>query len=68
MALKEGDRIACVAMPQEKNPIPAGAQGTVTFVTQVGSGRDAFTQIGVNWDNGRTLMLVVPPDQYERVL
>jgi hypothetical protein len=30
-----------------------------------GAGRDAWLQVGVDWDNGRTLMLTVPPDEYE---
>jgi hypothetical protein len=34
---------------------------------EVGHGPDAWHQIDVAWDNGRTLMLVAPPDEFEVV-
>lgn len=43
------------------NPIPPGTTGTVTAVRQQGT----WAQVDVDRDNGRTLMLVVPPDQFE---
>jgi hypothetical protein len=52
-------------MPDDPYRIPASSTGTVTAVRKCGSGRDAWFQVDVNWDNGRTLMLVVPPDQFE---
>jgi hypothetical protein len=48
-------------MPDDPDPIPPGTTGTVTAVRQNGT----WAQVDVNWDNGRTLMLVVPPDQVE---
>jgi hypothetical protein len=56
-----GDRIRLLAMPDDPDPIPPGTTGTVTAVRQNGT----WAQVDVNWDNGRTLMLVVPPDQVE---
>ena len=64
MNLKPGQRIELVAMNDDLDPIRPGTRGTVRLVHRVGTGHDAFTQVDVAWDNGRSLMLVVPPDQY----
>jgi hypothetical protein len=57
---KRGDRVELIAMPNDPNPIAPGTQGTVwhdpVWVF------DTWT-IGVKWDNGGTLNLVVPPDR-----
>ena len=58
-----GDRIRLLAMPDDPDPIPPGATGTVTAVRQ----QRTWAQVDVKWDNGRTLMLVVPPDEFEVV-
>jgi hypothetical protein len=58
-----GDRIRLVAMPDDPNPIQPGTMGTVTVVRPHGT----WAQVDVAWDNGRKLMLVVPPDQVEVV-
>ena len=47
------------------DPILPGTTGTVTAVRRYGSGRDIWHQVDVDWDNGRKLMLVVPPDEFE---
>ena len=60
-----GDRIRLVAMPDDPDPVPPGATGTITHVEQHGTGRDAWLQVEVDWDNGRKLTLTVPPDQFE---
>jgi hypothetical protein len=62
-----GQRIRLLAMTDDPDPIPVGAQGTVLGVSLVGHGPDAWHQIDVAWDNGRTLMLVSPPDELEIV-
>ncbi|MRR10090.1 hypothetical protein EG831_08485 [bacterium] len=49
---------------QLRNPIPAGSTGTVTSVRNYGAGREPWFQVDVAWDNGRKLMLVVPPNQF----
>lgn len=56
-----GDRIRLLAMPEDPDPIPPGTTGTVTAVRRHGT----WAQVDVAWENGRTLMLVVPPDQFE---
>jgi len=61
----KGDRIRLVAMHDDPDPIPAGQLGTVVGVASHGIGKDAWHQIDVSWDSGRTLMLVSPPDQFE---
>lgn len=58
----KGDRIELLEMHNDPNPIAPGTQGTVTFINKVRS--MGFTQIAVDWDNGSTLMLTVPPDRY----
>lgn len=60
--MKKGDRIELLSMPQDPDPIPTGTKGTITFVSEIRS--MGFTQVGVKWDNGRSLMLSVPPDQF----
>ena len=64
MELKPGQRIELVAMPDDPNPIALGARGTVKSMRQVGSPSNGFLQVDVAWDNGRALMLSVPPDQF----
>lgn len=59
---KPGERIELVAMPQDPHPIPVGTNGTVNFVREHKTGNSVWLQIDVAWDNGRQLMLVVPPD------
>ncbi len=61
LMLRPGDRIRLLAMPDDPDPIPPGTMGTVTAVRQY----DSWAQIDVDWDNGRKLMLAVPPDQVE---
>jgi hypothetical protein len=60
-APQPGDRIRLVAMPDDPDPIPIGTTGTATAARQHGT----WAQVDVTWDNGRTLMLVVPPDHFE---
>lgn len=62
---KRGDRIRLLAMQDDPDPIQVGQTGTVVSVARHGGGKDAWFQIDVSWDNGRTLMLVSPPDAFE---
>jgi hypothetical protein len=62
-APRPGDRIRLIAMPDDPDPIPSGSMGTVTAVRQ----HRTWNQMDVAWDNGRTLMVSVPPDQFEVV-
>ena len=58
-----GDRVVLVNMADDPDPVPAGATGTVTHVTELSwSDPPGQLQVSVNWDNGRTLSCLVPPD------
>lgn len=65
--LHPGDRIRLIAMPNDPAPILVGQIGTVIRVVRHGGGKGTWHQIDVAWDNGRTLMLVSPPDEFEIV-
>ena len=64
---QRGDRIRLLAMHDDPDPIQVGQVGTVVRVGRHGGGKDVWHQIDVAWDNGRTLMLVSPPDRFEIV-
>jgi hypothetical protein len=55
----KGTRIELVSMENDPAPIPPGTRGTVE-----GSSRTPWgeTQLFVRWDNGRSIMPVIPPD------
>lgn len=57
---KAGDRIKITGVMDDPDPLPVGSTGTVTSVVAFthGSVLGADAQICVDWDNGRTLMLV----------
>ncbi|TWU28040.1 DUF4314 domain-containing protein [Novipirellula artificiosorum] len=61
--LKPGDRIRLISMTDDPDPIPAGTLGEVVGVYPHGD----WTQVDVDWENGRSLMLSIPPDVAERV-
>ncbi|AMB48314.1 DUF4314 domain-containing protein [Methylobacterium sp. AMS5] len=56
---KIGDRIRLIEMPNDPCPIPAGTEGIVSFVNET------VRQIGVKWDTGRSLILVIGVDRWE---
>ena len=56
--LKIGDRIRLVSMPQDPDPLPVGSLGTVVAIHD----HHDWTQVDVDWDNGRSLMLTMPDD------
>jgi len=60
--MKIGDTIELVAMPDDPCGIPVGTKGTITRMQEVKM-NPPFTQVGVDWENGRTLNVVMPPDQ-----
>lgn len=65
MMCKKGDKIELIEMPDDPNPIPCGTTGTVKYVSPtLDQGKNAFTQVWVDWDNGSRLMLCVPPDRF----
>jgi hypothetical protein len=62
---QKGDRVRLLRMQDDPDPIAPGATGTVVGAARHGIGKDAWTQIDISWDNGRALMLVSPPDEFE---
>ena len=64
---RPGDRIQLVAMQDDPNPIQPGQLGTIVAVRRYDDAKGIWHQIDVAWDNGRTLMLVSPPDRFEIV-
>jgi hypothetical protein len=65
--LKAGDRVRLVAMPSDPDPILVGQTGTVVAIAKHGAGAGSWFEIDVAWDNGRSLTLVAPPDEFEIV-
>lgn len=63
MKLIAGDRVRLVRMVDDPDPIPVGAEGTVRSVTPIWE----FNQVDVEWDNGRKLMLSIPPDVVTKI-
>ena len=55
-----GTRVRCLSM-NDPQALPSGTLGTVAGCTDMGT----WVRIAVNWDNGSTLALAVPPDRYE---
>lgn len=65
--LKKGDRIRLTApMKADPDPISVGTEGTVRFVTELKAMGTEAHQIGVEWDNGRTLSLI-EIDKWEKI-
>ena len=62
---QNGDRIRLISMADDPDPIQPGQLGTIAHVDVFGSGPEQWMQISVDWDNGRKLMLVCPPDRFE---
>jgi hypothetical protein len=58
---KIGDRIRLIFMPNDPDPVPAGSLGTIIAVHP----HHRWTQVEVDWDNGRSLMLTIPGDLIE---
>ena len=64
---KPGDRIRLVAMPEDPDPIPIGSTGVITAIRKQHLVGSDWYQVDVTWDSGRTLMLIMPPDEEEVV-
>lgn len=63
--VRPGDRIRLVEMPEDPNPIQPGEMGTVRSLADIGFEGRPETHITVDWDSGRTLSLIYPPDRFE---
>ena len=64
MDYKIGDRIEMVRMNNDPDPIPPGTKGTVDFVSKTPWDD---VQLGVKWDNGRTLSVLLPEDSIRKI-
>lgn len=58
-----GDRVEMIHQPDDPHPIEPGTLGTVSGTR---SSFDTYHQLDVDWDNGRTLAVVLPVDQIRR--
>lgn len=55
-----GTRLELISMDDPYTPVPSGTRGTVQYVDDMG-------QIGMKWDNGRTLSLVPGEDSFRKL-
>jgi len=60
-APKIGDRIRLISTNDDPDPVDAGSLGTVCALHP----HHGWTQVDVDWDNGRQLMLSLPEDRIE---
>ena len=71
--MKVGDRVRLASpMVDDPDPVPMGTEGTVDYISDLlykvdplTGNRRWYRQVGVQWDNGRGLMCIVPPDRLE---
>lgn len=59
----KGQRIELLSMPDDPDPVPVGTQGVVEDATYLSFAKE--WQIGVRWDNGRSLFLIYPNDRFK---
>lgn len=59
--LRPGDAIRLVKMPGEPEPLPLGIEGRVIAAYPY----ESYAFIKVAWEDGRTLSLICPPDDFE---
>lgn len=58
--VSKGDRVRCLYSNDQYDPLPSGAEGTVSIVDSAGT-------VHVRWDNGRRLGLVPDEDRWEKI-
>ena len=61
--LSPGDKIKLVRMNGDPDPISVGSEGEVIEVRTY----EKFAAIKIAWDDGRNLMMVCPPDDFDIV-
>jgi hypothetical protein len=62
-----GDRVELISMPSDPDPVPPGTQGTVDWVGDPNMFGDNTQQIGVAWDNGRSLIMIKGIDRFKKL-
>lgn len=55
-----GTRIELISMDDPYAPVPSGTRGTVAYVDDIG-------QIGMKWDNNRSLSLIPGEDSFRKL-
>ena len=60
MSYPPGSRILLYQMTDPYAPVPSGTRGTVRYVDDAG-------QLGVVWDNGRSLSLIPGEDSFRKL-
>ena len=55
-----GTRTELISMDDPYSPVPPGTRGTVQYV-------DDASQIGMKWDDGRTLSLIPGEDSFRKL-
>ena len=61
--LQKGDRVKLLAMPNDGHPVEVGIEGTCTGVSKTPWEKVYEMQ----WDDGRTLSLLVGTDRWEKL-
>lgn len=61
-----GARIELLKMRDDPDPVEPGSRGTIRAVKihDTNADADAWLQVDVDWDNGRSLLLTSPPDEF----
>jgi len=59
------DRIVMISMKNDPDPIRPGTKGTVSRISSTCTPGEV--QLGVKWDNGRTLAVLLPVDLIEKL-
>lgn len=57
---RPGDRLRMVRCADPYRPVPAGTEGIVEFIDDMGT-------LHMRWDNGRTLGVCLEEDEVERI-
>lgn len=63
----KNDRIELISMSSDPDPIPVGTKGTVRSICTDPFNRITGKIVGVNWDNGRRLNLILPTDTARKI-
>lgn len=61
-----GQRVELVRMDNDPNPVPIGSRGVIVAISESGDSR-YHTHVGVKWDNGRSLSVLLPLDEIRLV-
>lgn len=56
----QGTRVRVISLMDDPDPLPVGTEGTVQRFSDFGD----WGQVSVKWDNGRSLMLLIPEDMH----